>query len=449
MPSGLPVSSPAPNKAPIIDEPPVQSFSELHKTPDFGLVTGKRSWLHGQTLQHRFNQSAGSDNGSAADLLDLIRRGKARTRAQLVAATGLARSTVAQRIEELIAGGLITEIGPAPSTGGRPPALLGFNSEAGVVLVADLGATHSRLAVCDLAGRPLGEKAMEMDIGEGPVTVLSRVERCLVEILQEAGRSDHEVRGVGIGVPGPVEFAAGRTVYPPIMPGWDGYPIRDRFLDRYRAPVLVDNDVNIMALGEHWMLESAPDDFLFVKVGTGIGSGLILGGVLHRGAQGAAGDMGHVQIAGVDEAICRCGNTGCLEASAGGRALAGKLANLGYQTQNSRDVVALVRAGDPRAGQAVREAGRLIGRVVASTVNLLNPAMIMIGGDMAEAGEQLIAGIREVVYRRSTALSTNRLQIVPSALGDRAGVTGAAAMVIEHVFDPRTIESSVRTIGFR
>lgn len=388
------------------------------------------------------DSKAGS--GSVGSMLELIRRGKATTRAELVHATGLARSTVSQRIELLIAAGFVTAVGEAPSTGGRPPVVLGFNPHLGVVLVADLGATHSRLAVTNLAGQAIIERSLEMDIGDGPVSVLGSVERSFIEMLAETATPDRDVQGVGIGVPGPVEFAAGRAVNPPIMPGWDGYPIRDRFVDRYRVPVLVDNDVNIMALGEHWAMDAPPDDLLFVKVGTGIGSGLILGGSLHRGAQGAAGDLGHVQVTTDEEALCRCGNTGCLEATAGGRALAQRLAAKGFPTKNSRDVVALVRAGDPQAIQAVREAGRLIGRVVASTVNLLNPAMIVIGGDVADSGEQLLAGIREIVYRRSTALSTSRLQIISSTLGDRAGIIGAAALIIEHVLHPSNVEVALR-----
>jgi predicted NBD/HSP70 family sugar kinase len=184
------------------------------------------------------------------------------------------------------------------------------------------------------------------------------------------------------------------------------------------------------------------EDFLFVKVGTGIGAGLILGGRIHRGHRGAAGDMGHIQ-AGPSGVLCGCGNLGCLEASAGGGALARMLGEKGHEAANSRDVVRLVRTGNREAIQAVRDGGRLIGRVLASMVNLLNPARIMIGGDVAEAGEQLLAGIREVVYQRSTALATNRLEIVNSSLGDSAGVTGAAAMVIEHVLAPVTVDESL------
>jgi predicted NBD/HSP70 family sugar kinase len=383
-----------------------------------------------------------STAGTPGHLLDLIRRGNAATRSELATLTGLARSTIAQRIDQLIADNLVSEVGEAPSTGGRPPTVLGFNSDAGVVLVADLGATHSRLAVSDLAAHPIGEQATDIDIADGPEAVLSWVESSFENLLRTADLGPAAVRGIGIGVPGPVEFAAGRAVNPPIMPGWDRYGIRERLEQRFGIPVLVDNDVNIMAIGEHWTLSPAPRDFLFVKVGTGIGSGLILGGHIHRGAQGAAGDLGHIQ-AGNPDIVCRCGNVGCLEASAGGAALARSLSELGYEAADSRDVVSLVKAGNQDALQTVREAGRLIGRVLASVVNLVNPDTIMIGGDVANA-EQLLAGIREVVYQRSTALATSRLQVIESALGERAGITGAAAMVIEHVMAPEAIDASLR-----
>lgn len=352
--------------------------------------------------------------------------------------SGFGRSTVSQRVDQLLSEGLILDIGEA-TTGGRPASLLGFNPRAGAVLVADLGATHARLALCDLAGEPLAERPIEADIARGPEQILGTVESIFDEMLAAVGGSGLELRGVGVGVPGPVEFAAGRAVAPPIMPGWDGYPIRDHLTERYGVPTLVDNDVNIMAIGEHWKLEEPVDDLLFLKVGTGIGSGLVLGGRIHRGADGAAGDIGHVRVG--SDALCRCGNVGCLEAQAGGGALAAELAELGYDTVNGRDVMALARAGNREAGMAVRRAGRLIGEVLATTVNLLNPAVIMVGGDLAQAGEQLIAGIRENVYRRSTALSTARLQIITSRLGDRAGITGAAALTIEHLLSPDTTTS--------
>ena len=381
----------------------------------------------------------GAASGSPGNLLDVIRRRSPITRAELVSTTGLARSTISQRVDHLIAQGLVGEVGEAVSTGGRPPTMLGFNAGSGIVLVADLGATHSRLAVCDLEATPLAEACRDLDIADGPDIVLAWVLETFDALTTETGHAAHDVRAIGIGVPGPVDFAAGRAVYPPIMPGWDDYPIRDRFEARYGVPVLVDNDVNIMALGEYWVMQPRVEDLIFVKVGTGIGSGLIVGGNLQRGARGAAGDMGHIQ-AGSANVMCRCGNPGCLEASAGGAAIARELRANGHAAIGSRDVVALVQAGDRDAIQAVRDAGRLIGSVLAATVNLLNPAVISIGGDLAEAGQQLLAGIRETVYQRSTALSTSELHIVTGTLGDRAGIIGAAALVIEHIFDPDRVD---------
>ncbi|MFW2339058.1 MAG: ROK family protein [Acidimicrobiia bacterium] len=380
----------------------------------------------------------GIAGGSPGFLLDLIRRRSPITRAELASITGLARSTIAHRVDQLISEGFVAEVGEAVSTGGRPPTMLGFNADSGVVLVADLGATHSRLAVCDLVAHPLAETSREIEISQGPEAILGWVLEAFADLLAEIGQSREDVRGVGIGVPGPVDFAAGRAVHPPIMPGWDDYPIRDRLVEAYGVPVLVDNDVNIMALGEYWAMHPKVDDFIFVKVGTGIGSGLIIGGNLQRGARGAAGDIGHVQ-AGSADVMCRCGNPDCLEASAGGAAIARNL-SAQREVAGSREVVALVQAGDHDAIQAVREAGRLIGSVLAATVNLLNPAVIAIGGDLAEAGQQLLAGIREIVYQRSTAMSTSDLRITNGSLGDRAGIIGAAALVIEHLFSPESVD---------
>jgi predicted NBD/HSP70 family sugar kinase len=282
----------------------------------------------------------------------------------------------------------------------------------------------------------------EIDIDRGPVDVLSWIDVAFRDLLEEIDRPMSEVRGVGIGLPGPVDFAHGMAVNPPIMAGWHMFGVAEHFRALYDVPVLVDNDVNIMALGEYWVMDPKVRDFIFIKVGTGIGSGLILGGRLHRGALGAAGDMGHVQTTS-DDALCRCGNNGCLEATAGGGAIAAHLRDLGYDASHTSDVVKLVQEGNREAIQAVRAAGRLIGEVLASTVNLLNPALIMVGGDLAKAEPQLLAGIREVVYQRSTTLSTIDLQLTVTSLGDLAGVTGAAAMVIEHIFAPSAIDHAL------
>jgi predicted NBD/HSP70 family sugar kinase len=228
------------------------------------------------------------------------------------------------------------------------------------------------------------------------------------------------------------------------MPGWDGFSIPGWFASRYSAPVLVDNDVNIMARGEHWMHWRDTEHFLLIKVGTGIGCGIVADGQIHRGARGAAGDIGHVRATQSADVVCRCGNVGCLEAVAGGQALADRLTEAGEQASGSRDVVRLVQQGNAGAIRMVRDAGRTLGEVLAGTVNFFNPAVIVVGGDIAEAHAQLLAGVREGIFSRSLPLATRDLRIVPCRLGDRAGVIGAAIMVIEHVLSPGAVDRSLQ-----
>ncbi len=384
---------------------------------------------------------------SAGALLRLIREEIAVTRADLARVTGLARSTIAQRVDALLALGLVYEAGGSASTGGRPPTVLAFNRDAGVVLAADLGATHARVAVSDLMGTPLAERASDLDIALGPEHALDWVAERFTELLEEIGRSGADVRGIGLGVPGPVEFASGRPVSPPIMPGWDDFPIPGWFASRYGAPVLVDNDVNIMARGEHRMHWPETEHLLLIKVGTGIGCGIVSDGHIHRGARGAAGDIGHIRVTSREDVVCRCGNVGCLEAIAGGQALAQRLAEAGEEATHSRDVVRLVRAGHAGAIRMVRDAGRTLGEVLAGTVNFFNPAVIVIGGDIAEAHAQLLAGVREGIFSRSLPLATRDLRIVPCRLGDRAGIIGAAIMAIEHVLAPDEVDRSLQAVA--
>ena len=300
-----------------------------------------------------------SSQTSAGALLRLIREDVAVTRADLARETGLARSTVAQRVDLLLGRGLVYEAGGGASTGGRPATVLAFNRDAGVVLVADLGATHARVALSDLGGTPLAERASDLDISVGPEEALAWVATQFDELLAETGRSPEQVYGIGIGVPGPVEFASGRPVNPPIMPGWNDFPIPEWFEGRYSAPVLVDNDVNIMALGEHRTHWARTEHLLLVKVGTGIGCGIVADGHIHRGARGAAGDIGHIRATDRTDVICRCGNIGCLEAAASGSALARRLAAEGEDASRSRDVVHLVQSGHVGA---IRMVGTPAGR---------------------------------------------------------------------------------------
>lgn len=381
---------------------------------------------------------------SLGSIFELIYTGRAGTRAEITTATGLTRATVSQRVETLISSGLVRETDDGISSGGRRPMVLRFNENAGVFLAADLGATHCRLAVSDLSGRPVAETSADLDISYGPDVVLDWVRERFMELLEGVGWDKSGVWGIGIGLPGPVDFARGQAISPPIMPGWDRVSIPERISEDFGgAPVLVDNDVNIMALGEQRVHWPEVEHLLFVKVGTGIGCGVVVDGDIHRGAQGSAGDMGHIRISGHEDALCRCGNVACVEAVAGGWALAQQLSGLGFPAITGRDVVDLVQAGNPAASRMVRTAGEMLGEVLASSVNFFNPGVIVIGGDMAHAHEQLFAGIRSVIYHRSPPLATRYLELVPSKLDDRAGIRGAALMLAEHVLRPESIETIV------
>jgi glucokinase-like ROK family protein len=384
-------------------------------------------------------------------VLDHARTHGSTTRASLVHATGLSRAVVTQRVAELIEYGLLADGDLGPSTGGRSPRLVRFRADAGHLLVADLGATSVDVALADLSGTILAHVQEPCDIAAGPELVLARVEELFARCLAGAEPRPGSLWGIGIGVPGPVEFDSGRPVAPPIMPGWDRYPVRERFA-QYHVPVWVDNDVNVMALGERRAgIARGHDNVVFVKIGTGIGAGIIVNGRLHRGAQGCAGDVGHMQVTDDPAVVCRCGNVGCLEAIAGGGAL-GRDAEAAARDGRSRFLAALLEEkgpleahdvargathGDPTCVELLTNAGRLVGHMLASVVNFFNPSLVVIGGGVAGAGDLLLATIRETVYRRSLPLATRELVVKRSTLDDRAGVVGAAAIVTDELFRAR------------
>ncbi|MEU5994291.1 ROK family transcriptional regulator [Spirillospora sp. NPDC047418] len=363
---------------------------------------------------------------TAGDMLSLIREDGVATRADLGRITGLSRPAVASRVAALISRGLVVEHTTGPSTGGRPPARLEFNAAGGTVLVANLGQSRGQLAVCDLAGTVLA-RADGPPAETSPGKTLPRLIDEWTSLLASAGIAESSVRGVGLGVPDAVEHAAGR---------WDAVEIAAPVADRFGVPAYLDNEVNAAALGEH-QAHPGVDDLLFVKVSTGIGAGVIAGGRIQRGALGAAGEIGHIPVPSPHEAPCRCGNVNCVEAIAGGTALLAR-----SPADDLPGLAALARSGDPATVALLRDAGRRIGEVVATAVNLLNPAVVVLGGDLVGADEPLIAGLREVVYQRSTALATRTLRIEPSRLGERAGLTGCAAMVLDNVLSPEAVDAS-------
>lgn len=380
---------------------------------------------------------------SAGMLLQLFRSGRAATRSDVQNLSGLARSTVAYKIDSLLTAGYLTEDGSIVDGRGRPSTRLRVNDRDITLLAADLGATHGRLAVATGAGGVLAETVIESSIAKGPVRVLSTVRKEFDQLLEACGRPRSSLRGIGMGVPGPVNWSTGRIARSISMPGWDDYPVRSNLTDHFGVLAVVDNDANLLGLGEQRRIYPGAHLILFVKVGTGIGASVILDGDLLRGSDSAEGDIGHAKIIGVEETCSSCGARGCLAATASGRAMVRDLRRLGHRPTTTRDVVALVRAGNPDAVRIVTAAGRALGDVLSTAVSLLNPDVLVIGGDIAHAQEHFLLGVRDTLLSRSQPLATARLAIAPTVLGDRAGINGAAAMVADAIFSPEAVETAL------
>lgn len=370
-------------------------------------------------------------------VLQIFRDGRPRTKAEIASITGLSRSTVALRVDALIASGLVIPGGEAVSSGGRPPATLVFNPAARLVIALDLAVTHGVTAVCDLAGTVLAHELTDLQITDGPIPVLDQAIAAAKRLLAGLGRDWDSVAGVGVGVPGPVEHDTGRPFNPPIMPGWDRFDIPGHVGAALGVPVFVDNDVNVLAIGERAAAWSDTGDLIYVKVSTGVGAGIISGGVLQRGAQGAAGDIGQVRVPGA--ALGAAALPG-LEDLAGGRALAAQLTTEAEPIADAAGVVRKIRDTDAHTQAVLRQAGRDIGEVLAMYVSMLNPSVIILGGSIGEAGQDLLAGVREVVYQRSIALATAHLSIVLAQAGELGGAIGAARLVVENVLDPVRVD---------
>ncbi|WP_088991468.1 ROK family protein [Micromonospora chokoriensis] len=378
-------------------------------------------------------------------LLRLLRDEGAVSRAELGDQLQMPRPRMLAELDRLVALGYVAEAGLAASRGGRRSTLVELNPKLRFAAV-DLGASSMDIEVVNGRLEPVAHYGEAADIRNGPKVTLQRVN----ELLHKA-RVDgayERLDAVGIGVPGPVSFRDGVPVSPPIMPGWDRYPVRELLSREHGCPAVVDNDVNIMAIGErHGGVAHSVDDFLFVKIGTGIGCGIYLTGEVYRGTDGCAGDIGHIQVDSHGP-MCSCGNIGCLEALFSGAALAkdataaarsGASPALAERMSLRGVVTALDVAegaveGDVTCIQLIRDGGRRVGGVLAGLVSFTNPSMIVIGGGLAQLGHILLAEIRSVVYRRSLPLATGNLPVVLSELGGRAGVAGAAVLASDVAF---------------
>jgi predicted NBD/HSP70 family sugar kinase len=391
-----------------------------------------------------------------AQVITYVSKTRSVTRPEIASSTGLSRTLATKYIDVALELNHHKSGEVGQSTGGRAPRLLNFNSHAGAILVAELGATGFNVAASDLNGNLLGNTFTRVEISEGPEAVLSMVESSFDDLV--ASLKIRNLWGIGIGVPGPVEFATGLPVSPPIMPGWDKFPVRERFSTRYKAPVWVDNDVNLMALGEH-ALRNDPitNELIFVKIGSGIGAGILTHGQLHRGAQGCAGDIGHIALPSKENVQCRCGNLGCLEAVSGGLALIrdaeiatsnNKSDYLGARKKTKRridvqDVIEGSNNGDRWCVERVIKVGSDLGSVLATLVNFHNPSLIVLGGSVSAAGDKLLASIRETVLSRSLPLATRDLQIRISDFPIESGLVGAVEMVINELFSSENLRKWV------
>ncbi len=357
---------------------------------------------------------------------------------------GYSRSKANALASGLLEQGLLEEAGLQDSSGGRRPETLKLNGALGVVLGADLGATSLDVAVMRPDLTVLAHHAEPADVRAGPGVVLARMRTLLGRLLQECGATPQQVIAIGMGLPGPVDFASGQLVNPPLMPEWDSFSIRDFLAEDYAAPVFVDNDVNLMALGELWRLQRALPNFLVIKVGTGIGCGIVCHGEVYRGANGSAGDVGHICV---DRSgpRCHCGNLGCVEAMAAGPAIARmglEAVQAGQSEQlaqclaqhgaiTTMDVAQASHNGDAAANAILQRSGNLIGQMLASVVNFFNPSHVFIGGGVTGIGPQFLASVRQSVYQRSLALSTRHLEIQYAPLGTRGGLVGAGVLAMQ------------------
>ena len=365
---------------------------------------------------------------------------------------GFSKSKANALIAGLVDQGLLAEAGLQRSSGGRRAENRQLHAGLGVLVGIDIGATSLDVAVLRPDLTVLAQHDEPADVREGPAVVLARVRVLMRELLARCNSGAKDVLGIGIGVPGPVNFEIGQLVNPPLMPAWDSFSIRDYLREDYAAPVFVDNDVNLMALGELWRLKRSLNNFLVIKIGTGIGCGIVCHGEVYRGAAGSAGDVGHICV-DQEGPRCHCGNVGCVEAMAAGPAItrmavqaaeAGESAMLAeclrvHGRIDAVDVGQASRAGDTVANGIIQRAGNLIGQMLASVVNFFNPSHVFIGGGITRIGPLFLAAVRQSVYQRSLALSTRHLEIQYTPLGVQGGLIGAGVLAMHETLKVRGV----------
>lgn len=377
-------------------------------------------------------------------LLDHVFWSSGISRDGLAEAAAFSKSRSNAAVAELLEQGLLETGDEALATGGRRAETLRLSRGLGVLIGVAVGATGLEVGVLSPDLGVLAHQSEAADVRDGPVLVLARIRALMRELLARCGLSARQVIAIGIGLPGPVDVGSGQLVNPPLMPLWDAYAIRDDIATDFSAPVFVDNDVNLMALGELWRLQRSLPNFLVIKVGTGIGCGVVCHGQVYRGANGSAGDVGHICVV-PEGPRCHCGNLGCVETMAAGPAIARMATEAAEAGQSPllarfiaergplrlQDVAEASRAGDMAANQVVQRSGALVGQMLASVVNFFNPSHVFIGGGITRVGPLFLAAVRQSVYHRSLALSTRHLEIQYTPLGERAGLIGAGVLAMQ------------------
>ncbi|WIY81877.1 ROK family protein [Propionimicrobium sp. PCR01-08-3] len=375
-------------------------------------------------------------------LRTIIEAGGSATRSEIARATELSRPTVDERVTALTRLGLARATTARNSTGGRPASSIEFAAERFISLCVDIGERYARVAFVAFGGKIIAQQAIPIDLTVASDHLLSNVVVAATELQDGLKPEQRQIAGVGVGVPAPVDYPGGRTVGWSVMSGWSGFDIAGYFRDIFGVPTFVDNDVNLLLLAESETVLTDVEHVLFVKIGQGIGSALKISGAIDRGADGAAGDIGHVHVAGREDIICRCGKRGCLEALAGGWALARDFAarESSYAGIDAGEVADVIQHGTPLVMDLVHEAAQRVGEAVAVATSLLNPQAIIIGGRVGCASDQFVAAVRSVVYERSLPLATRKLSILNSQLDDTGGVRGAALLVEQNLLSEEHID---------
>lgn len=368
-------------------------------------------------------------------VLDALRSSGSASRADLARVTGLSRSTISGLVADLIADGLVVdrdETRGAGAQGGRPGALLSLDRAAGTALAIDFGHTHLRVALADLSAEILGERQIQIDVDGSASEALDAAARLSLEVLDDVGLGVDSLIGVAMGLPGPIDSSTGAVGSSVILPDWVGLQPAQELVRRLdtNVGVIVDNDANLATLGEaRFGAGIGARDLVYVKVASGIGAGILLGGRLHRGAAGSAGELGHV-LHDPEGEICRCGNRGCLETVAGATTLLRLLHRRHGDDLTTRDLVELAAGGDVGARRVLVDAGRAIGRSLADLCNVLGPERLVIGGDLGGTDSAVLDGIRESLGRYALPAVVSSVRLVGGELGGRAELLGGLSLVI-------------------